>query len=94
MARRSYRRSSSRSKGRKSSGRRRSGGSRGRQAPSTRSGHSLPIVPLGIAAVGGYLLWQHIQTQKAIAAATALQTQAAKDAAAAMTDVSQTLPSF
>lgn len=76
MARRSSRRrSSSRSKGRKSYGRRSSG------KTSTRSGHSLPIVPLAIVAGGAYLLYQHVQAQKA-AAATAAATAAAIAAAA------------
>lgn len=70
MARRSSRRrSSSRSKGRKSSSRRSS-------RSVTTSGHSLPIVPLAIAAVGGYFLWQRMQGQKA-AAAEAAATAAA-----------------
>lgn len=76
--RRSYRRSSSRSKGRRS------------RTSTTRSGHTLPIVPLAIAAGGAYLLWQHIQQQKALATAAAVQAAGA----AAMNSITQALPSF
>lgn len=88
MARRSSRRrSSSRSKGRKSYGRRRSSG----RTSTTRSGKTLPIVPLAIAAGGAYLLWQHIQAQKALAAGQALQNQIAQNASNAMTSLLPTI---